>query len=105
MHPKNLSISDFNYNLPEGRIAKYPLEKRDESKLLIYQNNQIKEDRYFNLDKYIDENSLLVFNNTKVIEARLLFKKSSGTTIEIFCLEPEAGDITTAMHQTKKKLF
>jgi len=106
MHPKNLLIKDFSYDLPETRIAKYPLEKRDESKLLIWKNGEITEDIYYNLDAHIPENSLLVFNDTKVVEARLLFKKSTGTVIELFCLEPDESyaDITSAMLQ-KKKVF
>ncbi len=102
--PKNLSIKDFNYNLPEGHIAKYPFEKRDESKLLIYQNENIKEDIYFNLDKYIPSGSLLIFNDTKVVEARILFEKATGGIVELFCLEPDAQypDITTALQQKAK---
>ncbi|MEO8108418.1 MAG: S-adenosylmethionine:tRNA ribosyltransferase-isomerase [Ginsengibacter sp.] len=88
MHPKDLSIIEFDYLLPEEKIAAYPLEKRDESKLLIYKNEKIKEDVYKNIADYLPGNSFLVFNNTKVIKARLLFQKSSGAVIEIFCLEP-----------------
>ncbi|MBS1746731.1 MAG: S-adenosylmethionine:tRNA ribosyltransferase-isomerase [Bacteroidetes bacterium] len=104
MDPKKLLIQDFNYDLPEAKIAKHPKEKRDESKLLIYQNGKIAEDIYLNIDKWLPENSLIIFNNTKVVEARMLFKKATGTTIEIFCLEPgdEYADITTAMLQVKK---
>jgi len=107
MHPKDLPIKDFDYTLPDEKIAKYPLQKRDESKLLVYDKGAIKEDKFFELDKYLEEGSLIIFNNTKVIEARLLFQKSSGTTIEIFCLEPadEYADITTAMLETKKVLW
>jgi S-adenosylmethionine:tRNA ribosyltransferase-isomerase len=107
MHPKNLRIEDFNYSLPDEKIAKHPLQKRDESKLLIWKNENIEEDNFYNLHKHLPENSLMVFNNTKVVEARLLFKKASGTTIEIFCLEPanRYADITTAMLQTKKVLW
>src|SRR2546423_6302929 len=107
MHPKNLRIEDFNYNLFDEKIAKHPLQKRDESKLLIWKNEKIEEDKFYNLDKYLPGNSLIIFNNTKVVEARLLFKKASGTTIEIFCLEPASAyaDITTAMLQTKKVLW
>ena len=103
MHPKNLLIQAFDYNLPDKKIAKHPLEKRDESKLLIWNNEKIEEDKFYNLDKHLPENSLIIFNNTKVVEARLLFKKGSGTIIEIFCLEPvdEYTDITTAMLQAK----
>ena len=101
MHPKRLFIKDFIYNLPEEKIAKYPLPQRDESKLLIYKNGEITSDIYFNLDAHIPASSLLVFNNTKVVEARLLFKKNTGSTIELFCLEPgdQYPDITTAMLQ------
>jgi S-adenosylmethionine:tRNA ribosyltransferase-isomerase len=104
MHPKNLLIQEFDYALPDEKIAKHPLQKRDESKLLVWKNKVIEEDKFFNLDKYLAADSLIIFNNTKVVEARLLFKKESGTTIEIFCLEPadEYADITTAMLQTKK---
>ncbi|HEY2727886.1 MAG TPA: S-adenosylmethionine:tRNA ribosyltransferase-isomerase [Parafilimonas sp.] len=104
---KHLLIEDFNYYLPDEKVAKYPLQKRDESKLLLFKNRNISGDIYLNLDRYLPENSLIIFNNTKVVEARLLFKKKSGTTIEIFCLEPadDYADITTAMLQTKKVLW
>jgi len=107
MHPERLFIKDFLYELPEERIAKYPLPQRDESKLLIYKQGEIKEDIYYNLDKYIPASSLLVFNNTKVVGARLLFQKSTGSTIELFCLEPgdEYPDITTAMTQKRKVVW
>ena len=107
MHSKNLRIENFHYSLPDEKIAKHPLQKRDESKLLIWENENIEEDKFYNLHKHLPKNSLIIFNNTKVVEARLLFKKESGTTIEIFCLEPanEYADITTAMLQTKKVLW
>jgi len=106
VHPENIFIKDYTYELTEERIAKYPLPQRDESKLLIYKNGKIEENNYYNLDKYIPSNSLLVFNNTKVVEARLIFQKSSGSVIELFCLEPaeEYPDITTAMMQKKKEI-
>ena len=85
-----LSISDYNYPLPEERIAKYPLPERDHSKLLIYKEGVVSEDRFFRVGDYIPEGSLLVYNNTRVIQARLVFHKSSGARIEIFCLEPLA---------------
>ncbi len=88
MHPKSLSIEDYNYTLLEEKIAAYPLQKRDESKLLVFKNGDISEDRYKNIAEYLPEKSLLVFNDTKVIKARLLFQKPSGAIIEIFCLEP-----------------
>ena len=69
MHPKDLQIKDFSYNLPDERIAKYPLANRDQSKLLIYKGEQISESVYQQIAKEIPENSLLLFNNTKVVEA------------------------------------
>ena len=104
MHPKYLSIKDFNYTLTDEKIAKYPLQQRDESRLLIYKSGQIEERFYKNLDEQLPSNTLLIFNNTKVVEARLLFTKSTGSTIEIFCLEPDDryADITVAMLQKGK---
>ena len=102
--PGTLSIKDFTYSLPEERIAKYPLAERDASKLLIYKEADIAEDIYKNISDHLPENSLLVFNDTKVVAARLLFQKSTGGIIEIFCLEPheQYPDITTAMMQHEK---
>ena len=85
-----LSISDYNYPLPEERIAKYPLPERDHSKLLIYKDGEVREDLFFRVGDYIPAHSLLVYNNTRVIQARLVFHKPSGARIEIFCLEPLA---------------
>ena len=85
-----LSISDYNYPLPEERIAKYPLPERDHSKLLIYKDGEVREDHFFRVGEYIPAHSLLVYNNTRVIQARLVFHKPSGARIEIFCLEPLA---------------
>jgi S-adenosylmethionine:tRNA ribosyltransferase-isomerase len=86
--PKNISILDYTYNLPVERIALHPLGERDASKLLIYQNGKIEQDIYRHIDRYLPADSLLVFNDTKVIKARIRFQKSSGGVIEIFCLEP-----------------
>jgi S-adenosylmethionine:tRNA ribosyltransferase-isomerase len=101
MHPKDISIFDFTYSLPPERIAHYPLEERDQSKLLLYKDGEISESIYRNIADYLPADSLLVFNNTKVVEARLLFRKPSGAGIEIFCLEPHKkySDISTAMLQ------
>lgn len=85
---KNIRISDFDYPLPAERIACYPLSRRDESKLLIWQNGDIKEDYFKNIADWLPENSLLVFNNTKVIHARIIFRKETGAKIEIFCIDP-----------------
>jgi S-adenosylmethionine:tRNA ribosyltransferase-isomerase len=86
--PKEIAINDYTYQLPDDKIALYPKEERDASKLLIYKENIISEDIYKNIADHLPENSLLVFNNTKVIRARIRFQRSSGGTIEIFCLEP-----------------
>lgn len=104
MHPKNISISDFTYDLPDCRIAKYPAEERDNSKLLVFEDEEITESVYRNLDRFIPNKTLMIFNNTKVVEARLLFQKPTGGVIEIFCLEPDDqySDINTAMHQKGK---
>lgn len=88
MNPSELFIKDFDYQLPHEKIAEHPLEKRDESKLLVYKEREIFEDSFKNLAAYIPANTLLALNNTRVIEARILFQKSSGGVIEIFCLEP-----------------
>jgi S-adenosylmethionine:tRNA ribosyltransferase-isomerase len=102
--PKNIFISDYIYSLPEERIATYPLPDRAASRLLIYQQGKISQDVYGHLADYIPENSLLLFNNSKVVEARLLFQKSSGGAIEIFCLEPgpQQGAIEQALLQKEK---
>lgn len=83
-------IADYNYPLPDERIAKYPLPERDHSKLLVYKDGQVSEDRFYNIGDYIAPNALLVYNNTRVIQARLEFFKPTGARIEVFCLEPLA---------------
>lgn len=88
MDPRQLSIADFDYVLPGSQIALHPLPERDASRLLIYRKGQIDEDSYRNIATHIPSGMLMVFNNTKVIHARLRFNKSSGGRIEIFCLEP-----------------
>ena len=90
MDTKQISISDFNYELPDERIAKFPVSPRDQSRLLVYDKGQIADDRFFNLASHLPAGSLMVFNNTKVIQARMLFHKSTGALIEIFLLEPYA---------------
>lgn len=86
--PKHIHIADYNYALPDDRIAGYPKERRDESKLLLYRKGEISEDVFYNLPDYLPAGALMVFNNTKVIQARLHFHKSTGALIEVFCLEP-----------------
>lgn len=105
--PRHISIKQFDYDLPDERIAKYPLDERDASKLLVYKNGEIVEDRFINLVSNLPENSLLIFNNSKVVEARLLFQKATGGIIEIFTLEPheQYADITTAMNTTGSILY
>jgi S-adenosylmethionine:tRNA ribosyltransferase-isomerase len=107
IHPKKLSINDFSYHLPDEKIAKHPLAKRDESKLLVFKSGKISESQYKHLDEHLPSDSLLIFNNTKVVEARLIFTKPTGGQIEIFCLEPhdQYADITTAMLQKGKVLW
>ncbi len=87
---EKILIDEYNYPLPDERIAKYPLPQRDHSKLLVYRNGQVSEDHFYNVGNYIPANSLLIYNNTRVIQARLVFHKSSGARIEVFCLEPIA---------------
>lgn len=85
---KNIKIADYNYILPDERIAKFPLAQRDCSKLLVYNKGVISEDVFTSLPKYLPKGALMVFNNTKVIQARLHFQKDTGALIEVFCLEP-----------------
>ena len=88
MSPKDISISDYTYNLPENKIALHPLLERDLSKLLVYKNGQLYETVFKKINEHLAEKTLMVFNDTKVINARILFAKSTGSKIEIFCLEP-----------------
>jgi len=83
-----IRIEDFNYELPDERIAKYPLEKRDSSKLLVYKDGNCSDDVFRNLSNHLPSDAVMVFNDTKVVPARLFFKRDSGAHIEIFCLEP-----------------
>ncbi len=85
---KHIKISDYNYPLPDERIAKFPLPVRDQSKLLVYRHGEISETRFTSLPDYLEPGTLMIFNNTKVIQARLHFRKETGALIEIFCLEP-----------------
>ena len=87
---RHIDINDFNYPLPEERIAKFPLECRSDSKLLVYRNGEISQSRFFSLAEELPQGSMLVFNNTKVIRARVIMHKPSGARIEVFCLEPHS---------------
>ncbi|MFC2152402.1 S-adenosylmethionine:tRNA ribosyltransferase-isomerase [Bacteroidota bacterium] len=101
--PENIRINEYTYVLPDKRIAKYPLDKRDQSQLLVYKQGKVDKNSFENIDKYIDSNTTCVFNNTKVILARLKFYKKTGAQIEIFCLEPiEPTDYVLAFQQTEK---
>lgn len=104
MNPREISVSDYTYTLPQEKIAFYPLERRDESKLLIYRKGNISEGLYKNIVEEIPENSLVIFNDSRVVEARIIFEKRSGGKIEVFALEPADmyPDISTAMHQQEK---
>jgi S-adenosylmethionine:tRNA-ribosyltransferase-isomerase (queuine synthetase) len=93
MHPQHLAIKEFTYHLPDSQVALYPLEKRDDARLLIYKDTKISTSSYQHIAEHIPAESLLVFNNTKVIKARLFFQKASGALIEIFLLEPFSGRI------------
>ena len=100
---KHIKISEFNYPLPDERIAKFPLSNRDESKLLVYRHGEVSEDRFTSLPSYLEPGEMMVFNNTKVIQARLHFRKETGALIEVFCLEPIApNDYVLSFQQTKK---
>ena len=88
MSVKQINISDYNYELPDERIAKFPLEKRDSSKLLTYTSGAVSSNTFSSLPEILPAGSCLVFNNTRVIQARLEFFKTTGSRIEIFCLEP-----------------
>jgi S-adenosylmethionine:tRNA ribosyltransferase-isomerase len=100
-HIPELHISDYTYDLPEGKIAVYPLTVRDQSKLLIWQDGSISESVFAQIDQALPENSLLIFNNTRVIHARLYFRRETGARIEVFCLEPHApADYQLSFQQT-----
>ena len=101
-----ISIGDYSYDLPDEKIAKYPLAERDQSKLLVWKNGQIKDAQFKNLAEFLPSGSLLIFNNTKVIRARLHFQKETGAKIEIFCLDPhEPADYQIAFQTTKSCIW
>ncbi len=105
--PRDISIQEYDYHLPEHRIAAHPLTERDASRLLIYQKSNIKESHYRNLHEFIPENAMMIFNNSKVIPARILFTKETGGVIEIFCLEPYQlqQDYAVVMSQTGSTIW
>ena len=100
---KHIQIKDFNYDLPDERIAKFPLAERDQSKLLIYRSGTVSHDIFTSLPDYLPKGALMVFNNTKVIQARLHFRKETGALIEVFCLEPvKPHDYALMFQQTER---
>ena len=100
--PRHIHISEYNYPLPDERIAKFPLTVRDQSKLLVYRRGEVTEDVFTSLPDYLPKGSLMVFNNTKVIQARLHFRKETGALIEVFCLEPiQPNDYVLNFQQTE----
>lgn len=88
MNTKNIQISDYTYDLPDERIAKFPVSPRDHSKLLVYNHGTIEQDHFYNISHWLPQGALMVYNNTKVIQARIHFRKSTGALIEVFLLEP-----------------
>ena len=100
---QQIRIEDFDYPLPDERIAKFPLAKRDESKLLLYRQGAVGETQFKHITRFLPAGSLMVFNNTRVIQARLLFRKPTGARIEVFCLEPvEPHDYALVFQQTER---
>lgn len=100
MDTKHIKISDYNYPLPDERIAKFPIAQRDHSKLLLYKHGEVGEDVFYNLPKYLPSGALMIFNNTKVIQARIHFRKETGALIEVFLLEPAEPTDYELMFQT-----
>lgn len=101
-NPKSIAIADYDYPLPDDRIAKFPLDQRDHSKLLIYRGGTISESRFDHIPDLLPPDALLLFNNTKVIHARLFFRKPTGSTIEVFCLEPYQMPVAQSFEQTEQ---
>ena len=100
---QEIAIAEYDYPLPDERIAKYPLAERDTSKLLLYKAGEIREEKFANLPNFIPQGALMVFNNTRVIQARLRFRKETGAQIEVFCLEPEQpADYQLMFQETKE---
>lgn len=100
MDTKHIRISDYNYDLPDTRIAKYPLAQRDHSKLLLYKHGKLSEEIFYNLSNHVPADSLMVFNNTRVIQARIHFRKDTGALIEVFLMEPAVPADYEQMFQT-----
>ena len=103
METKHIQIKDYNYELPDGRIAKFPIAQRDHSKLLVYNKGNVSEDMFYNIANYLPKGSLMIFNNTRVIQARIHFRKETGALIEVFLLEPAQPADYEQMFQTTKQ--
>ena len=101
--PRHIRISDYNYPLPDERIAKFPIAQRDHSKLLVYRKGDVSQDVFYNLPEYLPKGALMVFNNTKVIQARMHFRKDTGALIEVFLLEPAEPSDYELMFQTSER--
>ena len=99
-NPRHIRISDYNYPLPDERIAKFPIAQRDHSKLLVYRKGEVSQDVFYNIPEYLPKGALMVFNNTKVIQARMHFRKDTGALIEVFLLEPACPSDYELMFQT-----
>ena len=102
-NPRNIRIEEYNYPLPDERIAKYPLSQRDSSKLLIYDKGEVSHTQFSNIAELLPKGSLMIFNNTRVIQARLHFRKETGALIEVFLLEPYAPSDYELMFQTREE--
>ncbi len=100
MDTKHIRIRDYYYELPDERIAKFPIGQRDHSKLLVYDKGHVSEDKFFNISKYLPKGALMIFNNTRVIQARIHFRKETGALIEVFLLEPAMPSDYEQMFQT-----
>lgn len=103
MEPKHIHISEYNYDLPDGRIAKFPIANRDHSKLLVYNKGNVVEDSFYNIRNYLPSGALMIFNNTKVIQARMHFRKLTGALVEIFLLEPVVPADYEQMFQCRER--
>lgn len=103
MNIRQIKIKDYNYPLPDERIAKYPMAERDQSKLLIYNNGEISQDVFYHITDYLPKDALMVYNNTRVIQARMHFNKVTGALIEVFLLEPAAPSDYELMFQSRGK--
>ena len=101
MDTKHIRIKDFDYELPDNRIAKFPVQQRDHSKLLVSNKGAVSEDLFYNISAYLPSGSLMIFNNTRVIQARIHFRKETGALIEVFLLDPAKPSDYELMFQAR----